>query len=52
MSLLAEDVKNNFIVGVTHFFRKSDKEIPNIIKHSLSLENSFYYKCILPEINS
>ena len=35
MSLFAEDVKNNFIVGVTHFFRKSNKEIPNIIKNSL-----------------
>lgn len=51
MSLFAEDVKNNFIVGVTHFFHKSNKEIPSIIKHYLSLENSFYYKCILEEVD-
>ena len=36
MNLFAENVKDIFIVGVTHFFRKNEKEIPNIIEHSLS----------------
>ena len=47
MGLFAENVKENFFVGVTHFKPLNKNNIPNIIKNSLSLEDSFYYKYIL-----
>ena len=51
IGLFAENVKDIFIVGVTHFFPDSSDDIPNIIKYSLSLKDSFYYKCILEGID-
>ena len=51
LGLFAENVKKNFIVGVTHFFAKNKKQKPNIIQKSLSLENSFYYNNILKDDN-
>ena len=50
MSLFAENVKKNFIVGVTKFF-SSGEELPEVIECSLSLKSSFYYKCILEDVD-
>ena len=50
MSLFAENVKKNFIVGVTKFF-SSEEERPEVIECSLSLKSSFYYKCILEDVD-
>ena len=52
IGLFAENVKNKFIVGVTHYFRTNDKQMPDIIKKSFSHKNSFYYKCILEGVNT
>ena len=46
MSLFAEDVKENFFVGVTNFYPLNARSIPNII-NSLSGKDSFYYNTIL-----
>ena len=51
MSLFAENVKKIFIVGVTKFFPTSEDELPEVIEHSLSLKSSFYYKCILEDVD-
>ena len=45
--LFAENVKENFFVGVTHFMPLNKNNIPDIIKKSLSLQDSFYYEYIL-----
>ena len=51
IGLFAENVKDIFIVGVTHFFQESNEDLPNIIKSYLSLEDSFYFKCILEKVD-
>ena len=47
INLFAENVKDNFMVGVTNFKPLSDDEKPNCIENSLSVEESFYYQNIL-----
>ena len=47
INLFAENVKDNFMVGVTNFKQLSDDEKPNCIENSLSVEKSFYYQNIL-----
>lgn len=47
INLFAENVKDNFMVGVTNFKQISDDEKPNCIENSLSIEKSFYYQNIL-----
>ena len=51
IGLFAENVKENFFVGVTHFCPLNSSEIPNIIENSLSSKNSFYHKYILEKNN-
>ena len=51
MGLFAENVEDIFIVGVTNFFQESNEDLPNIIESSLSLKDSFYYKCILEKVD-
>ena len=51
MNLFAENVKDNFIVEVTNFSPYKENEIPNIIEHTLSVENSFYYQNVLKKSN-
>lgn len=47
INLFAQNVKDNFMVGVTNFKQTSDDEKPNCIEKSLSIEQSFYYQNIL-----
>ena len=51
LNLFADDVKENFIVGVSNFIPLGGNEVPNVIKNALSLENSYYYKNILKRDN-
>jgi len=51
LNLFADDVKENFIVGVSNFNPLGGNEVPNVIKNALSLENSYYYKNILKRDN-
>ena len=51
MNLFAENVKDNFIVGVTNFIPYKKNDLPNIIASCLSRENSFYYQNILKKDN-
>ena len=51
IGLFAENVKENYFVGVTHFIPLSQSAVPNIINNSLSLEQSFYYQYILKNDN-
>ena len=48
MDLFAENIRDNFMVGVTN---KSDDYEPNIISNALSRENNFYYINILKKEN-
>ena len=47
INLFAENVKDNFMVGVTNFKQTDDDEKPECIQNSLSVEKSFYYQNIL-----
>lgn len=51
LNLFADDVKENFMVGVSNFNPLGGDEVPNVIKNALSLENSYYYKNILKRDN-
>ena len=47
INLFAENVKDNFMVGVTNFKQTDEDEKPECIQNSLSVEKSFYYQNIL-----
>ena len=47
MNLFSEDIKDNFLVGVTNFDPSYENQKPDIIEKNLLLEDSFYYKNIL-----
>ena len=51
MDLFAENIKDNFMVGVTNFIAATENEKPNIISNALSKENNFYYQNILKRDN-
>ena len=46
MNLFSKNLKENFVVGATHFTPENKNDIPNYIK-TLSNENHFYYQRIL-----
>ena len=50
LNLFSKNLKENFVVGVTHFYPINRKSIPGAIK-SLSEENHFYYQKILKNDN-
>ena len=49
MNLFSENIRENFLVGVTHFEKKYDGQKPDIVEKSLLVKDSFYYKNILKE---
>ena len=44
MNLFSENIRENFLVGVTHFEKKYEGQRPDIVEKSLLVKDSFYYK--------